>query len=88
MAPQVRAVCDDLVDRVCELGECDVVSDLAEPLPLIVQLLTGGVVAEPADALKVNACVDPAGATLVIVRKPLFGAKTQSDGSEFGWPEG
>jgi cytochrome P450 family 142 subfamily A polypeptide 1 len=34
--PWVRAICDDLVDRVCERGECDVVSDLAAPLPMIV----------------------------------------------------
>jgi cytochrome P450 family 142 subfamily A polypeptide 1 len=36
MGPKVRAICDDLVDRVCERGECDVVADLAAPLPMIV----------------------------------------------------
>jgi len=36
MEPQLRAVCDDLVDRVCERGECDVVDDLGAPLPMIV----------------------------------------------------
>ena len=36
MAPRLRAICDDLVDRVCELGQCDVVEDLAAPLPMIV----------------------------------------------------
>jgi cholest-4-en-3-one 26-monooxygenase len=34
--PRLRAICDDLVDRVCERGECDVVHDLAAPLPMIV----------------------------------------------------
>jgi cytochrome P450 family 142 subfamily A polypeptide 1 len=29
-------ICDDLVDRVCERGECDFVHDLAAPLPMIV----------------------------------------------------
>src|ERR1700733_2466971 len=31
----IRQVCDDIIDRVCELGECDFVSDIAAPLPLI-----------------------------------------------------
>ena len=34
--PRLRAICDDLIDRVCEAGECDFVGDLAAPLPLIV----------------------------------------------------
>ncbi len=29
-------ICDDLVDRVCERGECDFVHDLAAPLPMVV----------------------------------------------------
>ena len=29
-------ICDDLIDLVCERGECDVVLDLAAPLPMIV----------------------------------------------------
>jgi cytochrome P450 family 142 subfamily A polypeptide 1 len=29
-------VCDGLIDRVCESGECDFVRDLAAPLPMIV----------------------------------------------------
>ncbi|MCU1496962.1 MAG: cytochrome [Acidimicrobiales bacterium] len=32
---EVRAVCDDLIDRVAERGECDFVWDVAAPLPLI-----------------------------------------------------
>ncbi|HEX5614427.1 MAG TPA: cytochrome P450, partial [Acidimicrobiia bacterium] len=32
----IREVCDDLIDRVCEQGECDFVRDLAAPLPMIV----------------------------------------------------
>jgi cytochrome P450 family 142 subfamily A polypeptide 1 len=34
--PRLRAICDDLIDAVCEAGGCDFVSDLAAPLPLIV----------------------------------------------------
>ncbi len=34
--PRLRAICDDLIDRVCERGACDFVGDLAVPLPLIV----------------------------------------------------
>jgi cytochrome P450 family 142 subfamily A polypeptide 1 len=40
---QVRAkeepigrICDDLIDQVCERGQCDFVRDLAAPLPMIV----------------------------------------------------
>ena len=38
MQPRVAAICDELVDRVCGQGECecDVVEDLAAPLPMIV----------------------------------------------------
>ena len=32
----LRDICDDLIDRVCERGECDFVHDLAAPLPMIV----------------------------------------------------
>ena len=32
----VRAICNELIDRVCEQGECDLVKDLAAPLPMIV----------------------------------------------------
>lgn len=30
----VRAVCDEVIDGVCERGECDFVTDIAAPLPL------------------------------------------------------
>lgn len=33
---KIRALCDDLIDDVCERGECDFVRDLAAPLPMIV----------------------------------------------------
>lgn len=33
---RIGAICDDLIDAVCEKGECDFVHDLAAPLPLIV----------------------------------------------------
>ena len=31
----IRDICDRLIDRVCEQGECDFVRDLAAPLPMI-----------------------------------------------------
>jgi cholest-4-en-3-one 26-monooxygenase len=31
----IRQVCDDIIDTVCERGECDFVSEIAAPLPLI-----------------------------------------------------
>lgn len=33
---RVAAICDDLIDGVCERGSCDFVSDIAAPLPLTV----------------------------------------------------
>ncbi len=36
MEDHVRAVCDYVIDRVCEQGSCDFVTDIAAPLPLIV----------------------------------------------------
>lgn len=32
---RIRAVCDEIIDAVCERGECDLVADVAAPLPLI-----------------------------------------------------
>jgi cytochrome P450 family 142 subfamily A polypeptide 1 len=32
---EVREICDGIIDRVCERGECDFVWDIAAPLPLI-----------------------------------------------------
>ncbi len=34
--PHLRDICDELIDRVCQRGECDFVRDLAAPLPMIV----------------------------------------------------
>jgi len=33
--PQIRAICTEILDRVCERGECDFVWDVAAPLPLL-----------------------------------------------------
>ena len=33
--PRIRAVCDDIIDTVCEKGACDLVADIAAPLPLV-----------------------------------------------------
>lgn len=33
---RIRAICDDIIDNVCEQGECDFVWDVAARLPLIV----------------------------------------------------
>ena len=57
-----------------------------EPLPVIVHEVSPP--AEAAEALNTKSVESSGSATLTIVRKPLFGVKTQSDGSEFGWPEG
>ncbi|HEY4375689.1 MAG TPA: cytochrome P450, partial [Acidimicrobiales bacterium] len=32
---EIRSVCDGIIDKVCEQGECDFVWDIAAPLPLI-----------------------------------------------------
>ncbi|HZQ87384.1 MAG TPA: cytochrome P450 [Acidimicrobiales bacterium] len=32
---EIRRICDEILDRVCERGECDFVWDVAAPLPLI-----------------------------------------------------
>ena len=36
MEPGIRRVCTEILDAVCERGECDFVRDVAAPLPLIV----------------------------------------------------
>jgi len=33
--PKVRRICNQLIDAVCERGECEFVRDIAAPLPLI-----------------------------------------------------
>jgi cytochrome P450 family 142 subfamily A polypeptide 1 len=32
---KIRDVCDEIIDQVCERGECDFVRDIAAPLPMI-----------------------------------------------------
>ena len=32
---RIRAICNEIVDKVCERGECDFVWDVAAPLPLL-----------------------------------------------------
>jgi cytochrome P450 family 142 subfamily A polypeptide 1 len=32
---EIRTICDEILDRVCERGECDFVWDVAAPLPLL-----------------------------------------------------
>lgn len=34
--PSIEKLCDDLIDAVCERGECDFVRDIAAPLPMAV----------------------------------------------------
>jgi cytochrome P450 family 142 subfamily A polypeptide 1 len=52
-APRIRAICDELIDAVCEHGECDFRRDLAAPLPLIVICDLLGIPAEDrADVLR------------------------------------
>jgi cholest-4-en-3-one 26-monooxygenase len=33
--PTIRAICNEIIDRVCEQGTCDFVWDIAAPLPLL-----------------------------------------------------
>jgi cholest-4-en-3-one 26-monooxygenase len=33
--PRIREACDEIIDRVCEKGACDLVADVAAPLPLV-----------------------------------------------------
>ncbi len=35
LAPKIREACDEIIDAVCEKGECDLVLDVAAPLPMI-----------------------------------------------------
>jgi cytochrome P450 family 142 subfamily A polypeptide 1 len=35
LEPKIRAVCDEIIDSVCERGECDLVHDIAAPLPMV-----------------------------------------------------
>jgi cholest-4-en-3-one 26-monooxygenase len=50
-APAIERLCDDLIDAVCERGSCDVVRDLAAPLPMIVIGDMLGVAPEDRDQL-------------------------------------
>jgi cytochrome P450 family 142 subfamily A polypeptide 1 len=35
LEPKIREACDEIIDAVCERGECDLVLDVAAPLPMI-----------------------------------------------------
>jgi cytochrome P450 family 142 subfamily A polypeptide 1 len=48
---RIRRLCDRILDRICERGECDFVWDIAAPLPLIVIGDALGVAPEDRDAL-------------------------------------
>ncbi|GAA2281429.1 steroid C26-monooxygenase Cyp142 [Nonomuraea roseoviolacea subsp. roseoviolacea] len=50
-AERIERLCDQILDRVCERGECDFVWDIAAPLPLIVIGDALGVAPEDRDAL-------------------------------------
>jgi cytochrome P450 family 142 subfamily A polypeptide 1 len=50
-ASSVETLCDELIDRVCEQGSCDLVRDLAAPLPMIVIGDMLGVLPEDRDQL-------------------------------------
>lgn len=47
----IRAICDGIIDRVCEAGEADFVRDIAAPLPMIVIGDMLGVAPEDRDKL-------------------------------------
>ena len=44
---EIRAICNEIIDKVCEKGECDFVWDIAAPLPLI---LIGDMLGFPREA--------------------------------------
>jgi cholest-4-en-3-one 26-monooxygenase len=48
---KVREACDEIIDRVCERGECDFVRDIAAPLPMIMIGDMLGVAPEDRDTL-------------------------------------
>jgi cytochrome P450 family 142 subfamily A polypeptide 1 len=48
---EIRRTCDEIIDRVCERGECDFVWDIAAPLPLIMIGNDLGVAPEDRDQL-------------------------------------
>jgi cytochrome P450 family 142 subfamily A polypeptide 1 len=60
--PAIEAICDQLIDAVCEQGSCDVVRAIAAPLPMIVIGDMLGV--EPADRGRLLAWSDDLLATL------------------------
>jgi cytochrome P450 family 142 subfamily A polypeptide 1 len=35
LEPKINRVCDEIIDAVCEKGECDLVRDIAAPLPMV-----------------------------------------------------
>lgn len=49
--PSIEALCDTLIDAVCERGECDFVRDIAAPLPMAVIGDMLGVLPEERDML-------------------------------------
>ena len=49
--PRILEVCDEIIDKVCERGECDLVWDIAAPLPLIMIGDALGVAPEDRDDL-------------------------------------
>jgi len=51
LEPRIREVCDQILDRVCERGECDFVWDIAAPLPLIMIADALGTAPEDRDLL-------------------------------------
>ena len=68
--PSITALCDALIDAVCERGECDFVCDIAAPLPMAVIGDMLGVLPEDRDMLLkwsddlvtgLSSHIDPAG---------------------------
>lgn len=49
----IRAICDDIIDQVCERGACDLVAEVAAPLPLyVIGDMLGIAPADRADLLR------------------------------------
>jgi len=51
LEPKIRAVCDEIIDSVYDQGACDLVCDIAAPLPMVMIGDALGVAPEDRDAL-------------------------------------
>ena len=70
MEDHVRAICDRVIDRVCERGACDFVRDIAAPLPLAV---IGDMLGVADDDRDRTCCAGPTRCSAVAGERPTPG---------------